>query len=113
MNISPFLTVGRTCDQTLPWVQQQLTRAGLRTVQTFDLHAARAALHDCRCPNHGTDQCDCQLLVLLVYGALEEPVSLIMHGNDGQTWISVSEDVRTDAGLADQIRKILNVKPST
>jgi hypothetical protein len=110
MNISPFLTVTINCNQTLSWVNQQLARAGLRTVQTFDLHDARSSLHNCQCPNHGTEQCDCQMVVLLVYGAMEEPVTLILHGNDGKTWLSVSEGVGTDTRLAGQVRLALDVK---
>jgi hypothetical protein len=29
------------------------------------------------------------MVVLLVYGNAEEPVTLILHGNDGQTWLSI------------------------
>jgi hypothetical protein len=88
MNISPFLSINYPCDEALTWLREQLSQAGLRPVQTFDLHAARAALHDCSCPNHGTEKCDCQMVVLLVYGNVIEPVTLILHGNDGQTWLS-------------------------
>jgi hypothetical protein len=85
MNISPFLSVNQPCDETLHWAKEQLSQANLRAVQTFDLHAARVGLHDCSCPNHGTDECDCQMEVLLVYGKSVEPTTLILHGNDGQT----------------------------
>ena len=107
MNISPFLTVSRTCDQTLPWVIQELHQVGLRSVQTFDLHTARAALHDCDCPHHGTDQCDCQMVVLLVYGKTEEPATLILHGNNGQTWLSIPNGTASNATLASQIQNSL------
>lgn len=74
-------------------------KAGLRPVQTFDLHAARVGLHDCPCPNHGTEDCDCQMVVLLVYSEAVDvskplntsPVTMILHGNDGQTWLSIVE----------------------
>jgi len=91
MNISPFLAVNHPCDATLQWAKQQLSLADLRTVQTFDLHAARVGSHDCQCPNHGTKECDCQMVVLLVYGTAAEPETLILHGNDGQTWISMAD----------------------
>lgn len=91
MNISPFLAVNHPCDETLQWAKHQLSLADLRTVQTFDLHAARAASHDCQCPNHGTDECDCQMVILLVYGIATEPETLILHGNNGQTWISMAD----------------------
>jgi hypothetical protein len=109
MNMSPFLTLSWTCEQTLPWVTQQLHQAGLRSVQTFDLHTARAASHDCECPHHGTDQCDCQMVVLLVYGKVEEPVTLILHGNDGTTWLSIVAPVKPNHELDQQIRQALGI----
>ena len=91
MNISPFLSIHYPCDQALIWTKEQLSRAGLRPVQTFDLHAARVAYDDCSCPNHGTEKCDCQMVVLLVYGNIIEPVTLILHGSGGKTWLSFGD----------------------
>lgn len=113
LNISPFLTLSRNCDQTVQWVQQQLLQAHLRSVQTFDLHAARVASHDCECPNHGTEQCDCQMVVLLIYGSTEEPATLILHGNDGKTWLSLTAPAKSDNGLAEQIRYALRIHVAT
>ena len=110
MSLSPFLTVSQTCDQTLPWVNQQLLQAGLRSVQTFDLHTAREASHNCECPNHGTDQCDCQMVVLLVYSKTEDPATLILHGNDGTTWLSITNSVRSEHTLDEQIRLALEIR---
>lgn len=113
MNISPFLTVSQTCDQTLQWVNQRLLKAGLRGVQTFDLHIARASSHNCECPNHGTDKCDCQLVILLVYGNMEEPATLILHGNDGKTRLSITASAKPDQGLSDQLRQTLEINELT
>jgi len=89
MNTSPFLSVNHRCDAALQWTKERLLQAGLHPVQTFDLNTARAGLHDCSCPHHGTNDCDCQMVVLLVYGKTEAPITLILHGNDGQTWLSL------------------------
>ena len=113
MNMSPFLTVGQTCDRALPWVIEQLHQAGLRSVQTFDLHTARAALHDCDCPHHGTDQCDCQMVVLLVYGKMDEPATLILHGNDGTTWLSITASAKSNRDLDEQIQQALRISATT
>src|SRR5215211_5399206 len=113
MNISPFLTVNHTCDQALQWVNQRLLKAGLRGVQTFDLQTARAASHDCECPNHGTEQCDCQMVVLLVYGSMEEPATLILHGNDGKTWLSITASAKSGSSLANQIQQALAIHETT
>ena len=112
MNISPFLTFNHSCDETLQWTKKQLSQADLRPIQTFDLHTARLAMHDCPCPNHGIEECDCQLVVLLVYGKSAEPATLILHGNDGQTWASIANDPnqRTDADLILSIQQALELK---
>lgn len=82
-------------------------------MQTFDLHAARAASHDCPCPNHETDECDCQMVVLLVYGKAEGPVTLILHGNDGQTWFSLADGLhqKSDMKLSIEIKQALEKVP--
>jgi len=91
MILSPFLTFPCDCDKACRRVQFQLAQAGLRAVQTFDLQSARHALSECPCPPHGTAECDCQMVVLLVYGKAEEPLTLILHGNQGVTWVSFAE----------------------
>ncbi len=125
MNISPFLSINHPCDEALQWAMKQLVQADLRPIQTFDLHATRARLtmHDCSCPNHGTDECDCQMVVLLVYGNAEDvstlptvvnasPATLILHGNDGQTWVSIANDSqqRADVKLIHSIQQALDTK---
>ena len=68
---------------------QRLGQAGFQVLPSFDLKVARAAHVGCACPYHGTDQCDCQMVVLLVYGQDETPVTLVIHGHDGQTEIAL------------------------
>ncbi len=112
MNTSPFLSINHPCDEALQWTKKQLSQAGLRSMQTFDLHAARAGSHDCSCPNHGTNKCDCQMVVLLVYGKAAEPVTLILHGNDGNTQLSIADDPRqrADTKLIKTIQQTLELK---
>jgi len=88
---STILTVPSDSQTTIEQSVQQLDLAGLLVVRSFDLKVARAAHVNCRCPHHGTDQCDCQLVVLLVYGQDKTPVTLVVHGHDGQTQISLVE----------------------
>ncbi|MBI2332662.1 MAG: hypothetical protein HYU84_10975 [Chloroflexi bacterium] len=86
-------------------------------MQTFDLHDARSGLHDCPCPNHGTEDCDCQMVVLLVYRQNADastalntsPATLILHGNDGQTWLSIADtpSQKTSAATLTAIRNAL------
>ena len=109
MNMSPLLFVDHPCDKALRWTKRRLSRAGLRAMQTFDLHTARAALHDCSCPKHGTEDCDCQMVILLVYGNAESPATLFLHGNDDRTWLSIADTPprHTDIKLLEQIRSAL------
>lgn len=88
---SPFLSINSSCDQALQATRAKLAQRDLSAVQTFNLNTARLGLHDCECPNHGTGACDCQMVVLLVYGQAAEPATLILHGNDGKTWISIAD----------------------
>jgi hypothetical protein len=108
--LSPFLSIDSSCDQALQATKTNLSRAGLSAVQTFNLNTARLVLHDCCCPNHGTEACDCQMIVLLVYGEAPEPATLILHGNNGQTWISIVDSAPqgVDAKLATRIRSVLD-----
>jgi hypothetical protein len=87
--LSSFLSINCSCDEALYRLTDALARAGLRVLRTFDLHDARAAIGDCPCPHHGLEACDCQMLVLLVYGQASLPATLVLHGSDEQTWISL------------------------
>ena len=97
----PFLILEQPCDAAIDWVVQRIGNAGLQVVRTFDLHVARCKQGDthanCPCPHHGTEQCDCQMVVLLVYGSdghtssEHQPVSIVAHGYSGQTWFSVGD----------------------
>jgi len=100
MTFSSFLSINYSCDETLRWAIEQLTQAGLCPIQTFDLHTARMSLHDFPCPNHGTDECDCQMVVLLVYGDTSTPETLILHGNGEVTWLSIANTFASDTTKA-------------
>ena len=109
MSISPFLTLEQPCEKVLQWTNEQLTRTGLRTLQTFNLNTALAGTSNCICPDHGTGKCDCQMVILLIYEPSWEPVTLILHGNHGQTWLSFAETstARPNSRLADSIQQLL------
>jgi len=91
----PFLALNQNHNQAEIWVKEKLTGAGFRVVPTFDLQVARRAHSECSCPHHGTDECNCQLVVLLVYGRSADPATLVIHGQDGKTWISLAPPVET------------------
>ena len=104
----PFLVLDQTCDQVLAWVNQQLTSAGFRVLQTFD-QVARLAHPDCPCPHHGTNDCNCQMVVLLVYGKQDDPATLVIHGQDGRSWVSLAGPIgkRFNQHLEAMVRRAL------
>ena len=110
----PFLALDQNCEQVQVWVQQQMAEAGFRVVQTFDLHVARLAHPDCTCPHHGTDDCNCQLVVLLVYQKKGDPVTLVIHGQDDRTWLSLANPTgqRSNQHLEMLVRRALTPRIS-
>src|SRR5574341_146885 len=112
---SPLLSMNSSAEDTQRWIKERLLQVGLRPVQTFDLQTARLGLHGCACPHHGTEACDCQLVVLLVYGEVAEPATLILHGNDGTTWVSTSDNPLqgADKKLMNRIQQALEKVPSS
>lgn len=105
----PFLALDQPCEQVQTWINEKLTSAGFRVVRTFDLQVARLAHPDCPCPNHGTAHCNCQMIVLLVYRNQDEPATLIIHGQDGKTWISLASpaEKRSSQHLEASVRHVL------
>lgn len=112
MTTSSFLIVDLPCDMALQAAKKKLLQGGLRALQTFDLHTARQTQQDCPCPHHGTADCDCQMVVLMVYGESAEPVPLILHGSDGQTRFSIADDPsqRIDKKLVASIKEALDIR---
>src|SRR6266540_2446988 len=70
---------------------------GLKVLQTFDLQDVRLDIEGCSCPHHGTQECDCDMVVLLVYGSEPEPVTVVLHGCDGQTQVAFANEYHQKA----------------
>jgi hypothetical protein len=88
MEKEPFLIVEQPYKIAIEQVVQQIRSLGLQITMTFDLQEARLGHADCTCPHHGTEQCDCQLVVILIYGHGPKPITLIAHGHEGETRFS-------------------------
>lgn len=95
----PFLILKQPCRDAIEWVIQQIKAAGMEVNRTFDLQVARHEHASCTCPNHGTIDCDCQMVVLLVYDQTSQPLTLVGHGHDSQTWLSVVDLPQQHASL--------------
>lgn len=87
--LSPYVTLNKPFGEMLAWAIKQLNGAGLRIEQTFDLQVARLSQVGSPCPVHGFNRCDCQMIVLLVYGIGSDPLTLVLYGNDGQNHVSI------------------------
>ena len=89
MEKTPFLVVEQPYETTIAWLVKRLRNQGLQTTITFDLQVARHGHSDCACPHHGAEQCDCQMVVILVYGHNgSQPVSLVVHSHEAITQLS-------------------------
>ena len=78
--------------QIIPDLIQALERQKLRAILTFDFQHARSPHISCGCPHHGTDACNCQYAVLLVYEpqhGYEVYRTITIHGRDEQVWLSL------------------------
>ena len=74
------------------WATQRMLRAGLPVQRSFDLRAARETHPDCPCPYHGTADCTCQFIVLLVYPDVDgPPVTLMVHSLDKHSWFELQD----------------------
>ncbi|HEY5670541.1 MAG TPA: hypothetical protein VIS10_11125 [Anaerolineales bacterium] len=95
---SPFLILDKPCDHLVDWAVQKLTNAGLQVMPTFNLQAARLSHPDCPCPYHGTQACDCQMVVLLVYTDEPQPASLVIHMHHGRALFYLVDTPQQRAG---------------
>ena len=87
-----------------------LSRHGLHSIRSFDLRSALEAWPDCECPHHGTAQCTCQYVVLLVYGPRNTPVTVVVHSNSGRIDFRIMHDSAavSDPALAERIKVALD-----
>lgn len=92
-------------DDAADWVSGKLEGAALRVYRSFDLRSTRALEASYACPYHGTQACDCQMTVLLVYQGHRAPATVVLHGHLGITWMVLAE--APDTGLQARIVEVL------
>jgi hypothetical protein len=86
---SLFLIIEKPGEETISLTIHRLENAGLRVMRTFDLREARLSHPDCPCPHHGTETCDCQMSVLLIYHQDQSPATLLIHSFQETTWLYI------------------------
>lgn len=108
----PLLTLEGSCSDATVWLTRLVGQVGLQVLRTFDLQDTRYNTSECSCPYHGTNRCDCQMVVLLIYGAGSQPVSLVAHCHNGRTWLSIVDSARqpADSDLESAIRQALAIE---
>lgn len=84
-----LLTMSLDSETAIANVIQRLSEDGLQVVRSFDLQTARLAHTHCVCNYHGTEQCDCQMIVLLVYEQQGQPLTMVVHSRNSQTQIEM------------------------
>jgi hypothetical protein len=94
----------------MDWVDRELTATGLQTLRTFDTQGSQKFNAGCPCPYHGTDPCDCQMVVMLVYQGSRHPASLVAHGHNDRTWLFIVDTPQqhSDPHLEAAIRQALS-----
>lgn len=113
---APFLILNSDCDHATCWFANQMQDADLTLLRTFnsnDVHPDPGT--DCLCPYHGTADCNCQILIFLVYQKGHvSPVTLIIHGYDHYTMFYLVDNPqqRADPGLEAAIRHALTPTPA-
>lgn len=85
-----------------------LERHGLTVVRSFDLRSALTTGAGCSCPDHGTDACQCQYAVLLVYDpgqAAGQPPATVTFHSRAATWLEIGRDANAqpDTALTESI----------
>ncbi len=85
------------CDEVVDQILEALREAELLVSRSFDLQSARQSFQGCTCPYHGMPQCACQYVILLVRHRNIGPVTLVAHGSDGRTILSLDQSARSEA----------------
>jgi len=110
----PLIRLNCTGDEVIAKLKDALDDSGLRVMLSFDSQLTRKTATPVTCPHHRTDDCDCQIVILLVYDSGDRPATLLAHGQDGETWISlvVAPGQRPPARLENKIKNALSPLPT-
>ncbi|MBL8095274.1 MAG: hypothetical protein JNL73_13985 [Anaerolineales bacterium] len=103
------LTFDTGGQDVIPEVFSALRQHGLPVMRSFDLRTAQTGAAACACHPQSLSLCECQLVVLLVYGHAPEPLTLFVSGCGGQTEIRVAQEasMRLDPHLAHEVLVVL------
>jgi hypothetical protein len=80
-----LLTIFMNSDKAVNRLMDRLTADGMKVIRSFDLQSVRTAHVNCTCPHHGSDECNCQMVVLQVYDNIGTMLTVVAHGKDNST----------------------------
>jgi hypothetical protein len=105
--VNPFLTLEEPWTRVQEWACASLKAAGFTVIKTFDLQVARGT--GSPCPYHGLHPCDCQMVILWIGCNADHRVSLVIHGWDKRTSLSLTafSEKGEDPSLLTTIQQVL------
>lgn len=105
----PLVVLENDNNNPIQQIQDSLTDAGLRVLTSFDSRHMRAEATAIPCPHHGTAECSCRIVVILVYGLEDSPATLLVHGQDHGIMVSLTypPGLRPSSLFLSQITQIL------
>jgi hypothetical protein len=114
VKMMPLIKLNSIGDEAVARITDVLQGSGLRVMTSFDSQLTRTTATPSACPHHGTADCDCQIVVLLVYDKNGRPATLSAQGQDGETWISlvVAPGQRPSSRLENKIKQALSPLPA-
>lgn len=82
---------------------------GLHVLVTFDLPFTDNPGMNCTCWRHGSEECTCRMSVFLIYGLGASPISMLAHGYEDRTWLSLVDSLHqpVDSSARDKIISIM------
>lgn len=106
--MAQLLALNQPSTEAVDRFTRLLAQAGLHVSRSFDLRAALVADTPCTCPHHAGN-CDCDMVVLLVYGTEQRPATIVAHSHNGCTWFSLADgpEDRPSPALSLQIKAAL------
>jgi hypothetical protein len=110
--MTPLLILKNGRADAIQQVTEALHGAGLQVITSFDSRRTRMNKTNISCPHHGTEDCNCHIVVMLVYESEGYPATLVAYGQDDDTWISLAypPGLRPSAALQAQIKNSLTLE---
>ncbi len=88
-------------------IETKMMDFGLKVTRSFDFQLSRDAHADCKCPHHGTEQCDCTVTIFIISAKDIGTATLKIHSRDG--WIQIEMVNPPDVHPAEDLVNVLRM----